>query len=340
MPTLYVSQQGAQVRKRDNQVLVTHEGKTLEEIPIEKLEQLVVMGRGVQVSTALLISLVERGVPISYTNQSGSRHYCNVAPAVSRFGELRTSQMFAIHTPERALELARAIVAAKLANQRSLLLLAGWTAAPPAVTQIEAALAGLAGAASVDIVRGYEGAAAAAYFGAWRATLPASWGFGGRAYYPPPDPVNAMLSFGYTLALNDVLSAVQLTGLDPYLGTFHVVEAGRPSLGLDLLEEFRPLLVDRLVLELIQGGKLGRGQFERPPGRPDAIYLGEEGRALFVDRYETLLASPVALPTGERTPWRRVLLLQAQAMARVFRGEQERYAGFTPAPPAGGRRRS
>jgi CRISPR-associated protein Cas1 len=94
-------------------------------------------------------------------------------------------------------------------------------------------------------------------------------------------------------------------------------------------EEFRPLLVDRLVLELIQGCRLGR---------PDAIYLGEEGRALFVDRYETLLASPVALPTGERTPWRRVLLLQAQAMARVFRGEQERYAGFTPAPPAARRR--
>ena len=79
--------------------------------------------------------------------------------------------------------------------------------------------------------------AAAAYFGAWRAALPKTWGFDGRAFYPPPDPINAMLSFGYTLALHDVLTAIQITGLDPYLGTFHVIEAGRPSLALDLLEE-------------------------------------------------------------------------------------------------------
>lgn len=340
MATLYVNRQGAQVRKRDNQVIVTRDDKTLEEIPIEKLDQLVVMGRGVQVSTALLVELVERGVPISYTNQTGSRHYCNVAPAVSRFGELRSRQMFAVHAPERALELARAIVAAKLQNQRALLAATGWAAAPTAIAQIDAALASLAVATTIDIVRGYEGAAAAAYFGAWRVALPPAWGFGGRAFYPPPDPVNAMLSFGYTLLLNDMLTAIQLTGLDPYLGTFHVIEAGRPSLGLDLIEEFRPLLIDPLVLDLAQGGMLGPAQFERPAGRADAVYLNPEGRGLFVEQYEARLASQAALPSGERTTWRRVLLLQVQAVARIFRGEQDRYVGFTPGRPAGGRRRS
>jgi len=340
MPTLYVNKQGAQVRKRDNQVVVTKDDKILEEIPIEKLDQLVVMGRGVQVSTALLVELVERGVPISYTNQTGGRHYFNLAPAVSRFGELRSQQMFAVHAPERAIELARAMVAAKLHNQRAVLVASNWAAAPTAVAQIDTAIAGLAGAVNIDIVRGYEGSGAAAYFGAWRASLPPAWGFGGRAFYPPPDPVNAMLSFGYTLALNDMLTAIQLTGLDPYLGTFHVIEAGRPSLGLDLIEEFRPLLIDPLVLELVQGGGIGRQQFERPAQRADAMYLNKEGRSLFVDRYEALLAGPVTLPAGERTTWRRVLLLQAQAVARVFRGDQERYVGFTPAAPTGGRRRS
>lgn len=93
------------------------------------------------------------------------------------------------------------------------------------------------------------------------------------------------------------------------------------------------------MLDLVLGGQIGPQQFERPAGRPDAIYLGQEGRALFVDRYESLLVSPATLPSGERTTWRRVLLLQAQAVARVFRGEQEGYVGFTPAAPSGGRRR-
>jgi CRISPR-associated protein Cas1 len=180
------------------------------------------------------------------------------------------------------------------------------------------------------MLRGYEGTAAAAYFGAWRVALPPSWGFDGRKFYPPPDPVNALLSFGYTLALNDMLTAVQITGLDPYLGTFHVVEAGRPSLALDLLEEFRPLVVDRLVLELVRRNAITRERFARPAERPEALYLDQAGRALFVDRYEALLESKTSLPSGEQTTLRRMMLLQAQALARVVRGEQEQYAGYTP----------
>jgi CRISPR-associated protein Cas1 len=101
--------------------------------------------------------------------------------------------------------------------------------------------------------------------------LPPAWSFNGREFYPPPDPVNALLSFGYTLALHDMLTAVQITGLDPYLGTFHVLEAGRPSLGLDLLEEFRPVLIDRLGLDLLRANAITREQLERPPQRQDAV---------------------------------------------------------------------
>jgi CRISPR-associated protein Cas1 len=330
MATLYVQEQGASVRKRDNQILVTKDGKTLQEVPLAKLEQVVLMGRGVQMSTALLVALIERGVPVTLTNQHGSRHYATLTAGPSRFGELRTQQMRFVGAPERAIELARDIVQAKLTNQRKLLAATRWAAAAAATAQIDAALADLARATTIDMVRGYEGAAAAAYFGAWRQALPPAWGFGGRAFYPPPDPVNALLSFGYTLALHDVLTAVQITGLDPYLGTFHVIEAGRPSLALDLLEEFRPLIVDRLVLELVQTGAITRERFERPQQRQDAVHLDQAGRALVVDRYEALLQSKARLPGGEQTPLRRVLLLQAQAVARLMRGEQERYVGFTP----------
>src|SRR5919206_3267086 len=118
MATLYVQEQGATVRKRDNQILVTKEGQTLREVPLAKLEQVVLMGRGVQMSTALLVDLIERGVPVILTNQRGSRHYATLTAGPSRFGALRTQQMYFINTPDRALELARAIIQAKLTNQR------------------------------------------------------------------------------------------------------------------------------------------------------------------------------------------------------------------------------
>jgi len=329
MTTLYVQEQGANVRKKNNQIIVTKQGQTLEEVPLAKLDQVVLMGRGVQMSTALLVDLIERGVPVTLTNQHGSRHYATLTGGPSRFGDLRTRQMYLVNTPEQAFELARSIVEAKLLNQRSLLAATGWAAAPTAISQIEAALTALAQAPTIDVVRGYEGAAAAAYFGAWRVSLPPAWGFGGRAFYPPPDPINALLSFGYTLALNDMLTAIQMTGLDPYLGTFHVPDPGRPSLALDLLEEFRPLIVDRLVLELVRTNALDRSHFERPAQRPDAVHLNQTGRARFIERYEAVLHTKVRLSTGEQTPLRRVMLLQAQAVARVVRGEQARYVGFT-----------
>jgi CRISPR-associated protein Cas1 len=330
MPTLYVQEQGANVRKRDEQVIISKEGKTLQEIPLNKIDQVVLMGRGVQMSTALLVELIGRGIPVMLTNQRGSRHYATLTAGPSRFGALRLTQMQRVTDPAWLLELARAIVQSKLANQRALLVATGWPAAVASVAQIDAAAGGATSAADVDALRGYEGAGAAAYFGAWRVTFGRAWGFQGRAFYPPPDPVNAMLSFGYTLLLHDVLSAVQFTGLDPYLGAFHVIEAGRPSLALDLMEEFRPLAVDRMVLDLLQLGALRRDQFERPATRPDAVYLGAEGRALLVDRYEAAMQALVRLPSGEQTPLRRAVLLQAQAVARVVRGEQAQYVGFTP----------
>jgi CRISP-associated protein Cas1 len=330
MTTVYVQEQGAKVHKRDNQMLVTKHGQSLQVVPLAKVDQLVLMGRGVQISTAALVDLLTRDIPVLITNQQGSTLYASLTRGVSRFGALRTQQMYLVHAPERALALAQAMLTAKLTNQRALLATTGWPSAAAAMRVIAQQQTSLAAAPTIDMVRGYEGAAAAAYFGAWKIALPKMWGFGGRAFYPPPDPLNALLSFGYTLALNEVLTAVQLTGLDPYLGTFHVIEPGRPSLALDLLEEFRPLLVDRLVLELVRTQTITPTQFEHPPQRPEAVYLDATGRAVFVDRYEALLQSPATLPTGEQTTLRRVVLLQAYAVARVVRSEQERYVGYTP----------
>ncbi|NOK65509.1 MAG: CRISPR/Cas system-associated endonuclease Cas1 [Chloroflexi bacterium AL-N10] len=330
MSTLYVQEQGATVLKRDQRIVVLKEGQTLASIPVQKRDQVVVMGRGVQLSTALLVDLIQRGIPVTLTNQHGSRHYATLTANPSRFGALRVQQMQFVLVPAQAIILARGLIAAKITNQRTILRATNWATATAASTQLTTLLGQLDQATTLDQLRGYEGAAAAAYFGAWRTALPPAWGFGSRAFYPPPDPVNALLSFGYTLALHDMLTAVQLTGLDPYLGTFHAVEAGRPALALDLIEEFRPILVDRLVLEVLQTNAITRTRFVRPPERPDAVYLDQAGRAVMVDQYEAVMQRPVRLPTGEQTPLRRVMVLQAQAVARVFRGEQPTYVGFMP----------
>lgn len=333
MPTLYVQEQGTTVHKSDQQVVISKDGKTLQTIPLNKIDQIVLMGRGVQMSTALLVDLLTRDIPVMLTNQRGSRHYATLTAGPSRFGPLRIQQIARVSDPLWALNLARAKIAAKLANQRGLLATTGWAAMNTALAQIDGAAAALAQAATIDVVRGYEGAAAAGYFGAWRTIFQHTWSFQGRAFYPPPDPLNAMLSFGYTLLLHDVLTSVQFTGLDPYLGTFHVAETGRPSLALDLMEEFRPLIVDRLVLDLVREEKVTPMMVERPAQRPDAVYLNATARRILIDRYEALLQQPTRLPTGEQTPLRRIILLQAQALVRVVRGEQAAYVGFRGAPP-------
>lgn len=330
MTTLYVKEQGTTVRKKDNQLLVTRNGQVLEAVPLGKLEQVILMGRGVQMSTALLVELLQRDIPVMLTNQHGTRHYATIATHPSRFGALRLQQMARVGDADWVVRMAQGIIRAKLLNQRALLTTTNWPAAAASIQQIDAALSSLATAPTVDSVRGYEGSAAAAYFGAWRIAFQAEWLFHGRDFYPPPDPINAMLSFGYTLALHDVMSAVQFVGLDPYLGTFHTMEAGRPSLALDLLEEFRPLIVDRMVLDLVTAKTITRDHFAHPGGNLNITHLNEQGRTLVIDRYEQTMQSMIRLLTGEETTVRRALLLQVQAAARVIRGDQAQYVGVTP----------
>ncbi len=330
MATLYVDEQGALIRKRDQQILVTKQGKTLREVPLHKVERIVLMGRGVQISTALMVDLLQRGVPVLYTSRHGGTPYGMVADGPSHMIDLRMKQMVKMLDPTWSLALARAIVAGKLANQRTLLRRAGWPSASIAIVQLDQAQAAVATAPSIDTVRGHEGAGAAAYFGAWRTVFAAQWGFAGRAYYPPPDPLNAALSFGYTLLFHDVRTNVYAVGLDPYLGAFHAVEDGRPSLALDLMEEFRPLIVDRMVLELLGQGHLSGEHFEQPVERPNAVHLNATGRAIYLARYEALMHAPVPLASNEQTALRRVLLLQAQGLARLIREEQPAYVPYVP----------
>lgn len=328
MATLYLTEQGSSLSKIDERLVVSRGDKTLEEIPLIKVDQVVVMGKGVRVTTPAVFALARRGVELVYLTRRGS-YVSRTRGKESKFARLRFRQALMVNDPAATLPVAREMVRGKLLNQMALV----QNSERRAAEGIKRMVARLDGARDLDVLRGFEGQGAAVYFGAFRHLLRQNLGFHKRAYYPPTDPVNAALSFGYTLLLNQLVGAVQVAGLDPYLGFFHVVDYGRPSLALDIEEEFRPLVVDRLVLALINDRKLEGGHFTRPAGKKKAVYLSEEGRRIFIAAYESWVDSAVVYPpTGKRTSWRRCFELQARQVARLVLGKAGKYHPFVARP--------
>lgn len=355
MATYYVREPQGVIRKQDERLIVTRDDKTVATIPLHQLDQLVLIGN-VQLTAAAVAALLQREVDTVFMSASG-RVLGRWLSNESGYAELRLRQLQAMSDPAFALRLARAIVVGKLRNQRGVLEAAigrGQVkppaaeadapplrlplrrppAAPAGSGPLAQAIAGIAQmteaartAANPDSLRGYEGKAGAYYWPAFRALLKDDMGFKQRQYHPSPDPINALLSLGYALLQKDMTAAVRIVGMDAYLGCFHTVQYGRPSLVLDLMEEFRPLVVDRLVLRLVNQGQVTRRDFVQEPTAQKPVVLAEAALKRVVAAYESLVTAPVRYAlTGEQTPWRRCFELQARQLARVVKGEAAEYA--------------
>lgn len=327
---LIVDTQGAQLRKAGERLIIQRDGETADSVPIGPLRQVILMGRGVSASTPLLYDLVRRGVDVVYQSQAERFVFRLVGP-VSKHSALRVRQVQIAADSAQALRLARAVVTGKLHNQAVVLRRCDETPggqADRAVRTIVEQMALAGRAETADSLRGHEGSGAAAYFAAWPSLFDAArWRFGGRAYHPPPDPVNAMLSLGYTLLLNDIVSAVYRIGMDPAIGFFHAVDYGRPSLALDLEEEFRPVIVDTLVLGLLRQRLLEPTDFDRrADGRP-GVLMTDDARRFFIARYEERLGVKVRHPAWkEHLTFRQCIDRQVQHMARCILGRDEAYS--------------
>ena len=161
---------------------------------------------------------------------------------------------------------------------------------------------------------------------AFKTLLQNDMGFANRVYYPSTDPINALLSFCYAFLQKDVTAAVQLVGLDTYLGFFHTVQYGRPSLALDLMEQFRPLVVDPLVVELVNQDIVGRQDFARGSEKEKPVLLKEDAVKRVIQRYEERITAMTRYPlTGEQATYRRCIELQTRQLARVVKGESPAY---------------
>jgi CRISPR-associated protein Cas1 len=330
MAVLYLVEQGATLRKDGENLVVEKERETLARVPLLRLEQVVVYGN-VQLTTPVVGTLLRRGIDAVFLSTAG-RYYGRLVAPESRFGELRMRQLEAARDGAARVALARCFAAGKLTNERTMLMrYARGRSVPPldaAVRGIADCLARLGRVESLGGVLAAEGHGTALYFRGLRAVLARDLGFTTRARRPPPDPVNALLSFGYTLLLHSVQSAVQTVGLDPYIGLLHAVVYSRPALPLDLMEEFRPVIVDSIVLRLVNTRRLREEHFIGVEERP-GVYLAEEGKRRFLEQYEERLNTRIAYgPTGEQVTYRRCLELQARHLARVLQGREDVYRPY------------
>lgn len=326
MGTVYVREQGAVIRRDGERLRVTLEHKELSAIPLVHLSQLALIGN-VQLTTPAAALLLERDIDVVYMSTYG-KFRGRLVRNESKMAQLRHQQMRIASDERQALAVASAIVEAKVANQRVVL-----QRRAERVPGAQKALDGMmtmgrqaVAATALDSLRGFEGKAAAFYFEAMRTLLPSAWGFTKRAYHPPPDPANALLSFGYTLLLKDVTAAIQMVGLDPYFGFFHVLGYDRPALALDLMEELRPVIVDSMFLDVVANKQLSPENFHRSNGPESRVELGENGVRVVLEAYEQRLQTMVIHPlAGGRTTYRQAFELQARQMARFIRGEDPTY---------------
>lgn len=335
--TLYVTTEGAWLRKDGANIVMEVEQEVRARLPVHMLESLVCIGR-VAVSPQLLGFCSEQGISICYLTANG-KFLARVEGPVSGNVLLRREQYRRSDDPIRCASVVRHLLAGKIHNQRAVLA-RGWrdhhgkltdlTAFQHALKRLKRIPQRLLIEVEVDVLRGLEGEAAQAYFGVFDQLIRADsplLRFGGRNRRPPRDAFNALLSFLYTLLTHDCRSALETVGLDPAVGFLHRDRPGRPSLALDLAEEFRPLLGERLALSLINRKQLDENDFRQMEN--GAVLLKDDARKTVLVAYQERKREELQhVFLGDKVAIGLFPYLQAQLLARHLRGDLDAYPPF------------
>lgn len=327
MGTVYITTDDAFVGKTDERLRVRSNRQTILDVPMIKVEGVVVLGRAT-VSPAALMELLERKIPLSFLTGTG-RYLGRLEPPLTNNIFVRAAQWRAAGDTEQAVHVVQGFVRGKLKNYRNSLLRSQrdtGSSLHSAITKLEQVIAGIHRTQSIDSLRGLEGAGSAAYFGSFKHLIRVpDFTFKTRQRRPPKDPVNALLSFGYAILRHDVQSALNIVGFDPYLGYLHTQRYGRPSLVLDLMEEFRPLVVDAVVLSAINRKSLRPQDFEHEP-LSGAVSLSDEGRRTFLRLYEQKKQSKFKHPVlGRQCTYQEAFEIQARLLAKYLMQVTEQY---------------
>jgi len=344
MESIYVLDPGSYVRKEGNSLKVMKGRSVVDHIPADGLKRLMLIGY-VSLSGGVLDFLIQKRVETVFITPTG-RFRARLVLDEHRHVALRKAQYLRLSDPGFALETAKRFVQGKIDNMCRLLILRARQYKKEALRIAAAKLKSMAVSTrdvqQLDTLRGLEGAAARAYFEVFNHLIRnPSFEFTGRNRRPPLDPVNAMLSFVYTLLTNEVLSAIKACGLDPYLGALHEVSYGRPSLACDLVEEYRCFLGDRMVLGLINRNAVDAQDFVYRKAPPAGFMDEQEMKAkrpvemkpaiarAFISAYEEMMKRTIAYPPlNKKINYRWLIFQQARAVGNYLEDPEKVYSPF------------
>ncbi|MFO7579664.1 MAG: type I-C CRISPR-associated endonuclease Cas1c [Nitrosomonas halophila] len=335
--TLYVMTPSAYVHLENNTLRIDVEREKRLQVPLHHLGSVVCFGN-IMISPALMHRCADEGINFVLLDGNG-RFKARLEGAVSGNILLRQAQHRMAANVSFALTIAKAAIAGKLRNCRQVLLRGAREASDEndqqalsvAAQSLAVSIRNLPFADNLDSVRGIEGDAAKTYFSAMpclvRRDIREFFTMNGRTRRPPRDRFNALLSFLYSMVMNDCRSAVESVGLDPQLGFLHSVRPGRAALALDLMEEFRPILADRLALTLINRGQISERDVQEREG--GAVYLQDDARKIVVTAYQERKQEEITHPLlDSKVPFGLLPQLQARFLSRTIRGEMDGYIPF------------
>lgn len=312
MPTLYLDKQGAVLKKKSQRIIVEKDGEQLLEVPIIKIDQIVIFGN-VQITAQALSLLLNNQIEVALLSYGG-KLLGQLTPIASKNVPLRFSQYQKYQDKNFKVTLSRIILFAKIKNQlttlRRYLYYHKELNFKPQLQQLADCLNQIEAKNTVPTLMGLEGYASQLYFSVYGQCFLKELTFTTRSRRPPKDEVNALLSLTYTLLGNEILWLLDAVGFDPYIGFFHGIEYGRPSLALDLLEEFRAPIADNFILTLCNNKVFQKKDFTASEG---GIILNEEGRKKYFTNYEKKLTAEFSY-NGVKTTYRKIFQQQVQKL--------------------------
>ncbi len=315
--TLYVLEQGSIVSKHKDILVVASGGQEITKIPIKSLGAVVLFGP-IQITTQAILALSESDIAISFHTVRGQfRTYCS--PAYSKNVLLRMELYKISSNKEICLMFSKKMVTSKIKNGMSLLQKYHLSSRSKFnfknKSQFEKILLKIDGCTSLESLLGFEGQGASLYFDSFKCCFKESYLFNGRKYFPSPDPVNASLSFGYSMLSREIQSLLIAHGFDPYVGIYHKLKYGRASLALDLMEEYRHIIVDRLVLRLFNKNIFDKDDFFESSN--EGVFLKKENIKRFIEHYENFLNKKKHLYQGKIKSYREIIRLKVEEFKRI-----------------------
>lgn len=326
MAVLYLNQDGEKLRVKHKRLIVEYRNEKIFQIPVIKVEDIIVVGN-VEITPSALHLIAKNGISTCFISKHGN-FYCKIQPAFPKNVYIRLQQYEKSRDKNFCVRFARCIICGKIYNQRALLykyyLNHKNEEIVDSLKKLKSVYKQIARATNIQTILGQEGRASSVYFQTLGKIVPDDFKFNRRTKRPPEDMFNSLLSFGYTLLYNEIITAILTSALDPYVGFMHKLEYGRASLAVDLMEEFRVPVIDSLVLALVNKKIIKKEHFVK---KYRGYYLTDKGRKLFFKHYEQKLNSTppstienefVKFQGDDTITFRKLFIIQCRNFAKTI----------------------